>query len=318
MSVLAARLDGPGDVLLSGPAVRALAASGPVDLLVGPAAVDAAALLPGVRDVLVLPAPWDGPPAAPVDAGALEHLVDVLRRNDYDEAVVFTGTTRSPLPLAVLLRLAGVGRVSGASEDYPGSLLDVRFRRPAGCHELDAALDLAAAAGHHLPPGDDGGLRVRDVPAAPVDLPRDFVVVHPGAGGPGRALPAERATALVEALRRSGHEVVVTGRHDERGLTAAVAGSRAVDLGGRTDLAGLAGVLAAAEAVVVAGGTVPALLAAAVGTPLVPSPAATRSPVPGHPVPPSRSPRTVLAAVEALARPAWPTAPQTVPSGAPS
>ncbi|HEY0717330.1 MAG TPA: glycosyltransferase family 9 protein, partial [Streptosporangiaceae bacterium] len=51
-----------GDVLLTGPAVRAVAASGTgVTFLAGPAGAAAAALLPGVRAVLAWEAPWIAP-----------------------------------------------------------------------------------------------------------------------------------------------------------------------------------------------------------------------------------------------------------------
>ena len=270
MRILAARLDNDGDVLLTGPAVRALAASGAVDVLASPAGAAAARLLPGVRDVLVFDPPWSGFAPAPVDPAAVHRLVEAVREGGYDEAVVFTSFHQSPLPLALLLRLAGVPWIAAASEDYPGSLLDVRHRREDGPprHEVDAALDLAAAAGHRLPAGDDGHLRLRPLAAAAVDLPRSFVVVHPGASVPARAPLPEQAADLVAALRRSGREVVVTGGPGERALTAVVAAPGALDLGGRTDLAALAAVLAAADAVVV-GNTGPAHLAAAVGTPVV-------------------------------------------------
>jgi hypothetical protein len=45
-----------------------------------------------------------------------------------DEAVVSTSFHQSPLPLALVLRTAGVPRISAISVDYPGSLLDVRHR----------------------------------------------------------------------------------------------------------------------------------------------------------------------------------------------
>ena len=45
--ILAVRLDSDGDVLLTGPAIRALAAAGPVTLLCGPRGRQAAELLPG-------------------------------------------------------------------------------------------------------------------------------------------------------------------------------------------------------------------------------------------------------------------------------
>ena len=53
VSILAVRPDGMGDVLLPGPAVRAIAASGEdVTFLAGPDGAGAAALLPGVDRVM--------------------------------------------------------------------------------------------------------------------------------------------------------------------------------------------------------------------------------------------------------------------------
>jgi hypothetical protein len=56
---LVARLDSDGDVLLAGPAVRAVArGSDHVTLLVSPLGEPAVRLLPGVDDVLVWSCPW--------------------------------------------------------------------------------------------------------------------------------------------------------------------------------------------------------------------------------------------------------------------
>jgi ADP-heptose:LPS heptosyltransferase len=271
--VLAVRLDSDGDVLLVGPAVRALAAAHErVDLLVTAQGQQAARLLPGVADVLRFEAPWSGyaPPA--FDGAEVTALVDTLTRLAYDEVVIFTSFHQSPLPMALLARLAGVPRVAATSEDYPGALVDVRHRRPDGLHEVEAALDLVRAAGAGSPPGDDGRLAVRrPLPLPPPGMPRaPFVVVHPGASVPARAPRPDDARAYVAALAGAGWDVVVTGGPGERELAAHVAGGapRAVDLAGRTTFAELAGVLAAAAGVVV-GNTGPAHLAAAVGTPVV-------------------------------------------------
>jgi ADP-heptose:LPS heptosyltransferase len=169
----------------------------------------------------------------------------------------------------LLVRLAGVGWIGADSEHYPGSLLDLRHRRAPDRHEADAALDLALAAGFALPAGDTGGLRVLPPPRTELTGAEPYVVVHPGAAVPARAVGPLVAADAVRALRAAGHRVVVTGGPDETALTAAVSATgRALDLGGRTDLAGLAAVLAGADAVVV-GNTGPAHLAAAVGTPVV-------------------------------------------------
>jgi ADP-heptose:LPS heptosyltransferase len=159
-----------------------------------------------------------------------------------------------------------VPEIGAVSVDYPGSLLDVRHLVDDDVHEVERALSLVAALGHRLPAADDGRLRIRPVAAS--ELPRPYVVVHPGASVPARAWEPDSCGRLVRALAARGARVVVTGSSGERGLTARVAGSDALDLGGRTTLGGLAAVLAGAE-VVVCGNTGPAHLAAAVGTPVV-------------------------------------------------
>ena len=270
--VLVARQDSVGDVLLAGPAVRAVAAgAGRVTLLCGPRGREAARLLPGVDEVVVAHAGWIDPEPERVTRARVDVLVDRLTDLEIDQALILTSFHQSPLPLALLLRMAGVPAIAAVSVDYPGSLLDVRHRVDEDVHEVERGLSVAATLGYRLPEGDDGRLAVRRDPrAGPPEPEGPYVVVHPGASVPARAWAPERHAALVEALVAEGRRVVVTGGTAERQLTARVAGGRAgvADLGGRVDLAGLAEVLAGAGVVVV-GNTGPAHLAAAVGTPVV-------------------------------------------------
>lgn len=264
------RLDSFGDVLLAGPAVRAVAAhSRHVTLLCGPLGEPAARLLPGADDVIVWAAPWEGfdPPSVP--EADVDGLLRRLREGAFDVALVLTSFHQSPLPTALLLRLAGVPRIGADSVDHPGRVLDVRHRRLPGRHEAEAALDTAAALGFLPPPGDDGRLRVAPSPDTNALTGKGpYVVVHPGASAPARAWSPERCAEAVELLADAGRRIVVTGGPGETELTRRVSGDTAVDLGGKTDPRTLAGVLRAAE-VVVCGNTGPAHLAAAVGTPVV-------------------------------------------------
>ncbi len=272
--VLVARLDSDGDVLLMGPAIRAVAARAKrVTLLCGPRGRQAAELLPGVDELVVYRAPWIDPDPGPVERDDVLRLVDRLAGLEVDEAIVLTSFHQSPLPLALLLRLAGTGSIAAISPDYPGSLLDIRHRVPDDLHEVERALSLVAALGYELPAADTGALEVvRRPEARPRELPEEpYVVVHPGASVPARAWAPERFAELVAALVDQRRAVVVTGGPAEGALTARVARPRpddVIDLGGRTDLAGLAEVLAAAEVLVV-GNTGPAHVAAAVKTPVV-------------------------------------------------
>src|SRR5690242_1599101 len=196
--VLVARSDSVGDVLLTGPAIRAVAAGAShVTLLCGPRGVAAAHLLPGVDEVVEWCVPWIDPQPPPVDGADVDALVKDLTAARFDEAVVFTSFHQSALPLALLLRLAGIPRVAAISDDYPGSLLDVRHRVPAGIPEPERALSLAAAAGFGLPDGDDGKLRVLGHPPSAAG---GYVVVHPGTSVPARACPPSVCRRIVAAL----------------------------------------------------------------------------------------------------------------------
>jgi ADP-heptose:LPS heptosyltransferase len=269
---LVVRLDNAGDVLLAGPAVRAVAAgSRRVTMLAGPNGAAAARLLPGVDEVLEWRCPWiDGAPL-PVDPADVDRLVETLAGQRFDRALVLTSFHQPPLPTALLLRLAGVPWVGAISVDYPGSLLDLRHSVDEMLPEAERALSLAEAAGLSLPVGDTGALAVRrPLPDVSHLLPATpYVVLHPGTSVPARAWPAERYAETARLLTEEGHRVVVTGAPSETDLTAAVAaGSDALDLGGRTTLPELAAVLDVADCVVV-GNTGPAHLAAAVGTAVV-------------------------------------------------
>jgi ADP-heptose:LPS heptosyltransferase len=329
--VLAVRLDSDGDVLLTGPAVRAIAAGGArVTYCCAPGARAAAALLPGVDDIVAFEAPWISADPPPVRPEAMLAVVDRLGGIGADQAIVFTSFHQSPLPTALLLRLAGVPVVAAISVDYPGSLLDIRHAVPDDIHEVERNLSLVATLGHRLGPGDDGRLRLRPSGRVRTDLPAPaYVVVHPGASVPARALRPELADATASALVAAGHCVVVTGGPREGGIVAAH--PRVTDLSGRTDLAELAAVIAGADAIVV-GNTGPAHLAAAVGTPVVSVFAPTvparrwrpwrvphvllgdqtigcagcrsrRCPLPGQPCTAGVTAAEVVAAVDRLARP---------------
>jgi ADP-heptose:LPS heptosyltransferase len=328
---LAVRLDSLGDLLVTGPALRALAAeSDRLALLCGPRGREVADLLPGVDEVLCWRAPWIDPEPDPVDRADVKRVRALLADGRYDRALVFTSFHQSALPTALLLRLAGISWVGAISEDYPGALLDLRLTGvPDDIPEHERALRLARAAGAELAPGDDGLPAVRrGLAALPPAVEPPYVVLHPGTSVPARAWSPQRYRALTDRLIELGHRVVVTGGPGEEELTAFVAGGVALDLGGRLSVPELAEVLAAADAVVV-GNTGPAHLAAAVRTPVVslyaPTVPAVRwrpyggpvvllgdqraacrdtraavCPIPGHPCLDSVMPGEVAAAVAAL------------------
>lgn len=270
--ILAVRLDDTGDVLLTGPAIRALrAGAGRVTLLCGPEGMRAARLLPGVDAVRVFEAPWVRGDAGGVRGDEIDALMRDLRGMGVDEALIFTSCGQSPLPAALLLRMAGIGRVGAISRDHAGSLLDVRHRVSDDLHEVDRAVSLAKAFGYPLPPADGGRLAVNRPASTVPPFDEPYVVVHPGTSVAARAWPAALHRELVRQLADRGTPVAITGAPRERQLTRTVAGGPSdfvADLGGMATLAQMADVFAGARAVVV-GNTGAAHLAAAAGTPVV-------------------------------------------------
>jgi ADP-heptose:LPS heptosyltransferase len=269
--VLIARLDSAGDVLLSGPAVRAVAASADVVYLTSPQGRPAAELLPGVQRVVEFNCPWIHADPPPLHREQLQQLEAELSGQDLLAGAILTSSHQSALPLAMVLRLASSARLAAVSHEYAGSLLDVRIPGDPDVHEVERALAVVGALGYELPARDDRALAVTAVSRrrAPGQGRNRPVVIHPGASAPARTWTPERWAELAAALERDGHEVVVTGGPGERNLTAqvAAAGTRVRDLGGATSLGSLARLLASA-AVVVTGNTGPMHLSAAVGTPV--------------------------------------------------
>jgi ADP-heptose:LPS heptosyltransferase len=268
--VLLARLDSLGDLLLAGPAVRAAAGSAAkVTLLVGEGRREDASLLPGVDEVIEFAAPWVVFDPGPVQPEKISALIRTVHNAEVDAALILTSFHQSPLPLALLLRMAGVAWIGAIGEDYPGSLLDLRHRIHQELPEPERNLSLAQAAGF-LP--DEQGARLsvrRPLPEVASRTGSDpYLVFHPGASTSSRRPTAEHSRSLVTGLVEAGYRVIITGSALEAPLAAHVADGQACDLSGQLDLAHLAAVLARAE-VVVAPNTGPAHLAAAVKTPVV-------------------------------------------------
>ncbi len=334
--MLVVRLDSMGDVLMAGPAIRAVAASGAeVWLLAGPRGRSAARLLPGIDEIRVVGIPWITAVDRPVDGALVAEVDAVVAEAEPDEAIILTAGHQSPLPIALLLRLAGVPVIHGASVEASAGLLDGRWIPGEAfgedIPEPERNLAIVGLSGYALPDGDDGRLHVElpaERPTALDDLPERYLVVHPGAQVPAREYPAPMHAEVVRLLTAAGHAVAVTGGNHETAMTAEVAGDTGIDLGGRLDLTGTALVMAGAQALIV-GNTGPAHLGAAVGTPIVSlfsavvpperwapygvpvellgdrnaacrGTRAMQCPVPGHPCLTSVSPASVVAAAERL------------------
>ena len=283
-NVLCIRLDTIGDVLMTGPAIRAVREARPdrrVTVLTSSAGAAAARLLPGVDDVLVYDAPWMKP--AP-DRRPEHEVAGELRARNFDAGVIFTVYSQSALPAAFLCRLAGIRlRLAHCRENPYGLLTDwVREVEPEQTirHEVERQLALVAAVG--CVPADDR-MRIDIAPAAldsveqllmvsGLDRGRPWCVVHPGASAPSRRYPpAGFAAAADELVVRDAWQVVFAGGADDVDLVESIRRmmiAPSVSVAGKLDLPELTALISLSP-LLIANNSGPAHLASATGTPVV-------------------------------------------------
>ncbi|MDQ4130741.1 MAG: glycosyltransferase family 9 protein [Actinomycetota bacterium] len=279
--ILVVRLDNIGDVVMLGPALRALRANLPettLTLLCSPVGAGVAPLLPWVDEVLVRRVSWqDAGGSFTLDPERELRLVADLRGGRFDAAIIFTSFSQSPFPPAYACYLAGIPVRVGQSREFGGSILSHCVPpAPYEAHQVERSLHLVEEVGLTRA-GEELEVRVRpeDRAAARRLLaeagapPTPYVVVAPGASCPSRRFEAERFTTLVELLARHS-KVIVVGGANERELAARVASGAlgARSLAGRTDVPTLAAIIEGAD-LVVTNNSAPMHLADALGRPLV-------------------------------------------------
>lgn len=261
------RMDNVGDVVLAGPTLRALREwlpGGRITLMTSPAGSQAAPLLPWIDDVIVRRVPWqDARGQMPLDPVREGVLIEDLRAESFDTAVILTSFSQSVWPPAYACYLAGIPVRLGHSREFGGSLLTHRADPPPfGAHEAERDLHVIESAGV---PVRDRTLEVR-VPLecmreadaclreAGMDANEGFIAYAPGASCAARRYDLGKARRLAALLAGTDLPLVVLGNAKEtalaREMVEAAGPGRAVSLAGRVTIAEMAGVLARARALV--------------------------------------------------------------------
>jgi ADP-heptose:LPS heptosyltransferase len=108
--VLCIRLDGLGDVLMTTPAIRAVAGERArrVTVLASSGGAPIARLVPEIAEVVTYDAPWIKSSPTPADPGLDHAMIDALRVRSFDAAVVFTVSTQTAAPALMLAHLAQI------------------------------------------------------------------------------------------------------------------------------------------------------------------------------------------------------------------
>lgn len=285
--ILCVRLDTIGDVLMTTPAIRALKESAPkrhITLLTSPTGAEAAALVPEIDAIITYEAPWMKATATRTDSGPVHAMIEHIRDQSFDAAVIFTVYSQNPLPAAFACYLADIPLRLAHCHENPYQLLTNWVPDPEPDrivrHEVRRQLDLVGEIDCRT---DDERLSLA-VPkqarrrvlgmldALNIDREAPWAVVHPGATAPSRRYPPEH---FAEVTRRLGGDnnwqLVFTGTAGEEKLVEEIrtqAGTPTSSLVGRLSLGELA-VLIEEAPLLISNNTGPVHVAAAVGTPTV-------------------------------------------------
>jgi lipopolysaccharide heptosyltransferase II len=272
-----------GDLIMSGPAIRALKQSFDCKITVLTSSMAASIVkhMPEIDDAIIFDVPWIKTEEADND---LSDIVKTLKSRAFDAAVIFTVYSQSALPSAMLAYQAGIPRVLAYCRENPYGLITdwVPDKEPFEFikHQVKRDLDLVELVGAEV--RDDrlhlevkSGLWNANVVGKltlhGINVEQPWIVLHPGVSEVKRQYPLESWIAVAKLLINQGYQVLFTGSKTEKNLTDQLrfaTGEGSYSLGGILDLDEFICLIKEAPLVLsVNTGTVH--IAAAVGTPVV-------------------------------------------------
>ncbi len=229
--ILAIRLDNIGDVVMTGPALRALRKSYPgahITLMASPAGGLVFPLLPWVDDKITWQAVWQDIAKNPSMSPEKEYtLIELLKEQRFEAAFIFTSFSQSPYPPAYACYLAGIPLRIGQSREFGGGLLSHWLQPPAdSTYQVDRNLHLLREVGIPVE-SNKMELRVSQVDqrgaaalltAARINPEQPFVVLAPGASAATRRYDETRFAEVARRLAaESGYPIILIGSKREVG-----------------------------------------------------------------------------------------------------
>jgi lipopolysaccharide heptosyltransferase II len=269
------------------PAIRALKETDPsreLTVLASSATAPVISLLPEVERCIVYNAPWTKSTPPRSNRLADFEIIEELKAQQFDAAIIFTVFSQNPLPAAMLCYLAEIPRRLAYCHENPYQLLTDWIKDPEPAqgvrHEVQRQLDLVASIGSVTSnqklsletPWDAKESVIDRLKERDISLADKFVVIHPGASAASRRYPADKFVKVASALGRDlGCQLIFTGSREERPLIEKIQSDLdvlSVSFIGSLDLGELTALISMAS-VVVTNNTAPAHIAAATGTPVV-------------------------------------------------
>jgi lipopolysaccharide heptosyltransferase II len=284
-NILCIRPDNMGDLIMSGPAIRALKETfgAKITVLTSSAAASVTKYMPEIDEVIIFNLPW-AKHDEPFDDALFNGLTEQIKERRFDAAVVFTVYSQNPLPAVMPAYLAGIPLRLAYCRENPYRLLSnwVPDEEPYTYirHQVRRDLDLVATVGasalnERLCLNTDTDIWPsinKKLSAIGLDMDQKWLILHPGVSEVKRQYPAE---LWIEAGKRIvaelGYQLILTGSGSEKGLTdmlQAGIGENSFSAGGLFSLDELIALIAKSPLLVsVNTGTVH--IATALGVPIV-------------------------------------------------
>lgn len=284
-NLLVVRLDNIGDILMTGPALRAIKETLPrshLTLLASPAGTQAAPLLPWVDDVFTWRVLWQDLGHLPFDPAREWALIEDIRQRRFHAAIIFTSFSQSPYPPALACSLAGIPlRLGDSKENAEGPLTHFPESLPDHVHQVERNLHLTRTVGFDTT-HKEICLKLNDYCRRTVDnllshsgIRNDepYLLLAPWASASARTYATHRfGLAALDVARAAGMRVVIAGAERDRARgskeLSECLGDRAVNLVGMTTVGELA-VLVERATLVMTNNTSALHFADALGTPVV-------------------------------------------------
>src|SRR3569833_1093284 len=202
--ILCIRPDNMGDLIMSGPAIRALKETfnAHITVLTSSMAKEVAGHMPEIDEAITFDLPWVKTSQI-TDSSAITHLTEALKIRKLDAAIIFTVYSQNPLPTAMLAYMAGIPKILAYCRENPYGLLTdwVPDKEPYELirHQVKRDMDLVKHIGA-VPLCESLQLHVtyslwpaieQKLANSGVDTSRPWMILHPGVSEEKRQYPVQ-------------------------------------------------------------------------------------------------------------------------------
>jgi len=229
-NLLCIRVDNMGDLMMSGPAIRALkeSLSCQLTVLTSPKGKELAKLIPNIDDILICNAPWVKAEHNDNPSDFLA-LVETIKEKEFDGCVIFTVYSQNPMPAIMLAFLAGIPLRLAYCRENPYHLLTdwVPDQEPYSVikHQVQRDLDLVAKIGartsdesYHVQLNESVFSSVKKkLTEKGIDAASPYLIFHCGVSEPKRKYPTDLWIDIAKrALSTFGLPILFTGTLEEK------------------------------------------------------------------------------------------------------